>query len=78
MRLRRPSPRWLVGELAALLATALALGALVPPQPSSRDELFEPVSLAGDAHKMAFDATLLASSQGQCQLHARQWRSQLV
>ena len=41
MRLRPPSLRWLAGTLAALLAAALALAALMPPQPSSRDELFE-------------------------------------
>lgn len=41
MMRRRLSLRWLLVGLAALLAVALALAALLPPQLPSRDELFE-------------------------------------
>jgi hypothetical protein len=41
MMRRRLSLRWLLVGLAALLAAALALAALLPPQLPTRDELFE-------------------------------------
>ena len=41
MSLRRSLLRWFAGGLAVVLAALLAFAALVPPQLSSRDELFE-------------------------------------